>query len=102
MPRTTTLPRNTPRDKETPIPKDELKAVADAAVKDARSMLAEAIEDSGATQAILAERLSKTRSNMAQVLSRGEGNPTIRTVATWLHALGFELVLDFHPIGEGD
>jgi DNA-binding phage protein len=93
-----TLPRNALREREDPVPEGELSGAASEAVADCRSMLLQVIEEAGVTQAILAERLNKTRSNIAQVLTRGEGNPTIRTVAAWLYALGFRLVLDFEPL----
>lgn len=91
-------PRGLPRPEEPPIPEDELWQAEEDAVIAARKMLRQAIEDGDITQAILADRIEVSRSNISQVLERGDGNPTVRTCAKWLRACGYRLVLSYEPL----
>lgn len=88
------------RPKEDPVDKETLAVAEEEAVREARAMLRSVIQQAGISQAILAERIEVTRSNVSQVLERGEGNPTVRTCARWLRACGYRLVLSFEPMGE--
>lgn len=93
-------PRGLPRPEEPPVPKDDLWRAEEVAVIAARKMLREAIEAGGITQAILADRIEVSRSNISQVLERGDGNPTVRTCARWLRACGYKLVISYEPLGD--
>ncbi|MGW6411052.1 helix-turn-helix domain-containing protein [Streptomyces vinaceus] len=61
--------------------------------------LAQALDASGMTQAALADALSIRKSAVNQTL-RGDGNLRVKTLADYLHALGYELDVRLVPAGE--
>lgn len=67
--------------------------------REARAALWEALDNAGLTTEQLAERLGVSPRAVNRVLG-GNGNISIDTVATWLHALGREVVLEVVEAGE--
>lgn len=86
-----------PRVPEQPVDGSLLESAATLAADEAQWMLKEALTACGINQTALAERLGQTRSGVAQMLTRYDVNPTVRTLAIWLRAMGYDLVIGFTP-----
>lgn len=69
----------------------------ESAMVDASELIADALEDSGLSQAALARALGVSRSEITARL-RGERNITVRSLAATLHALGRQV--EFKSVAE--
>ncbi|WP_037576832.1 helix-turn-helix domain-containing protein [Phaeacidiphilus oryzae] len=67
--------------------------------REALKLIYAALDASGVTQTELAERLRVRKSAVSQVL-RGDGNLRIKTMAEYLHALGYEVDMRLVQAGE--
>ncbi len=72
----------------------------EAAMVDASSLIAQAVQASGVSQAELARRLGVSRSEITARL-QGERNITVRALAKTLHALGASLKLSIAADNDG-